>query len=220
MSDRVVNILFHGIGEPRRELEPGEQKYWISESAFHDILDETLSWPGVRLSFDDSNASDLELALPALLARGTTATFFVIAGRVDAPGSLTADGIRTLRDNGMRIGTHGMWHRPWRRLTAEQRAEEWVTARDRIAELVGSAVDEAGLPLGQYERTTLSALRRLGYARVFTSDRSVARSDAWLQARYSVYAGDSGASMRSHVFGQSALRRVRGVGVGLVKRWR
>ena len=45
----------------------------------------------MRISFDDGNASDLEIGLPALLERGLTATFFVLAGRLGRPGSLDAD---------------------------------------------------------------------------------------------------------------------------------
>ena len=80
-SDHVLNILFHGVGKPARELEPGEDVYWVTEDRFRSILDEISGWPEVRISFDDSNSSDLEIALPALIERGLTADFFVLAGR-------------------------------------------------------------------------------------------------------------------------------------------
>ena len=32
----IVNVCFHGIGTPDRELEPGEDKYWISTELFAD----------------------------------------------------------------------------------------------------------------------------------------------------------------------------------------
>jgi len=35
----------------------------------------------VQLSFDDGNRSDVGIALPALLERELSATFFVVAGR-------------------------------------------------------------------------------------------------------------------------------------------
>src|SRR5207249_4098380 len=43
-DDRCINICFHGVGTPRRELEPGEDVYWISEDAFRRILDEIGTW--------------------------------------------------------------------------------------------------------------------------------------------------------------------------------
>ena len=44
------------------------------------------------------------------------ATFFVLAGRLDRPGSLRPRTCRPLWWPGMAIGTHGMDHRPWRGL--------------------------------------------------------------------------------------------------------
>lgn len=219
-ADRVINILFHGIGTPQRELEPGEDRYWVPVDRFHEILDEVVTWPQARLSFDDGNLSDIEIGLPALVERNATATFFVIAGRLGQLGSVDADAVRVLQRHGMDIGSHGMWHRPWRRLSAEQAQQEFVTARDRIAEVAGATVDMAACPLGRYDRAVLSRLRGLGYRRVFTSDRRPARPDAWLQARYSIRAEDTASGLRSMVFEQSVLGRVRANAAGVVKRWR
>src|SRR5215510_10937302 len=107
-DDRVINILFHGVGTPQRELEPDEEHYWVSEDRFRSILDELAVISGVRISFDDGNASDAEIALPALLERGLRADFFVLAGRLGATGSLDDDDVRQLARHGMNIGSHGM----------------------------------------------------------------------------------------------------------------
>lgn len=219
-GDRVVNVLFHGIGTPARALEDGEERYWVGVDQFHELLDEALSWPGVRISFDDSNSSDLQHALPALRRRGARATFFVIAGRLGSPGSLDAADVRALRDAGMAIGSHGMHHRPWRGLSAAQAEEEFVTARSRLADVVGTTIDEAACPLGRYDRAVLSRLRGLGYRTVYTSDRRPARSSAWLQARFSVYRDDTAQTLRAAVFDQSPRQRVRNAVATTVKRWR
>lgn len=189
-GQRITNVCFHGIGAPGRPLEPGEEAYWVSVDGYRAILDVLAGRPDVRISLDDGNWSDVAHALPALLARGLTATFFVVTGRLGRPGSLDEDAVRHLAHSGMRIGTHGMRHRSWRRLDATSAHLELVEARSRLADLVGGPVDQAALPLGQYDRTTLSRLHRLGYRRVFTSDRTKAVADAWLQARYSVRATD------------------------------
>ena len=92
----------------------------------------------------------------------------------------------------MTVGTHGMDHRPWRRLSASDSDRELVQARaGRIADVVGRPVDEAAVPFGAYYRRLLAELRRLGYATVHTSDGSVAQSNAWLQPRLSVAATDT-----------------------------
>ena len=51
--------------------------------------------------------SDFVYGLPALLDRGLTATFFVVAGRLGEPGFLSENDVRTLVSAGMTIGCHG-----------------------------------------------------------------------------------------------------------------
>jgi peptidoglycan/xylan/chitin deacetylase (PgdA/CDA1 family) len=220
-ADRVLNVCFHGIGTPQRELEPGEDVYWVTEPQFLDILDELATWPDTRISFDDGNASDVEIALPGLVERGLTADFFLLAGRLDAPGSVGAEGVRELRRHGMTVGSHGMWHRSWRGMTARESDEEFVAARDRLAEVAGAPVTTAACPLGRYDRAVLGALRSHGYTTVYTSDRRTSRAGAWLQPRYSVRRADSAQGLRAEIRSAAPLaRRVRNSAVGVVKRWR
>ena len=218
---RVVNVCFHGIGTPQRVLEPGEDSYWISRDTFRGVLDRVVGRDDVRLSFDDGNASDVDIALPELLERGLTATFFVVAGRLDQPGSLGADDVRQLREAGMTIGNHGMTHRPWRGLDAARRQEELVISREVLEDVTGSRVHDAALPLGRYDRGVLEALRPLGYRSVQTSDRRWARTDRWLQPRYSIRHGDSPRTVEREVLRPPALHlQARSALVGTIKRLR
>jgi len=220
-ADSVLNICFHGIGTPRRELEPGEDAYWIKADRYVQILDEIATWPSARISFDDANASDVEFGLPALVERGLSAQFFVLAQRLDSPGSLGTGDIHELVGRGMLIGTHGMSHRSWQRMDAATRTEELVEARQLIEEVAGTAVTQAACPMGRYDRHLLSELRRLGYQRVYTSDRQVARRDHWLQPRFSVRRTDTPESMRRIALsGLSPARRARDGIVSSIKRWR
>lgn len=203
----MIHLCFHGIGTPHRELEPGEARYWISEDLYTAVLDEVAGRDDVRFSFDDSNASDVGIGLPGLVRHGRTATFFVIAGRLDHPGSLSAEEVRELRAHGMTIGSHGMDHVSWRSLGPAAQQRELVEARTLLAETVGVPVDEAALPRGQYERRTLAQLRRLGYAHVHTSDRQSSEPAAWLQHRYSLRSDDTLDSLRRDVLAPQPLRR-------------
>ncbi|SDT55768.1 polysaccharide deacetylase family protein [Actinoplanes derwentensis] len=217
----IRNVCFHGIGTPQRELEPGEARYWITPDQFEAVLDEIRDWPGLRISFDDSNTSDVEFGLPALLARGLTADFFVLAGRLDSAGSLDEDAVRSLQRNGMTVGTHGMRHIPWRGLSPAAADEELVAARERLTKVVGADVSTAACPLGRYDRTLLTRMRRLGYTRVFTSDRRPARASDWLQPRFTVRNDDTPQTLRAEAIdGPSALRRLKLEAIGLVKRLR
>ena len=218
----VLNVSFHGIGAPGRELEPGEDAYWVDTERFLRILDELATWPSVRLSFDDGNASDLRIAAPALAERGLAAQFFPLAGRLGVPGSLDSDDVRELASRGMTIGSHGMGHRSWRGMDPETQRSELIEARQRLAEAAGVAITEAACPLGRYDRRLLSDLRKLGYQRVYTSDRRVDSKDGWLQPRFSVYCHDTPGSLRAAALGKasSKVSRLRLAAIGLVKRLR
>jgi peptidoglycan/xylan/chitin deacetylase (PgdA/CDA1 family) len=217
----AVNICFHGIGTPGRDLEPGEDQYWVSVDQFCALLDEVTGWPGIRLSFDDGNSSDVHYGLPALTERGLTADFFVIVGRLSTVGSIGEDEVRHLRSAGMGIGCHGLTHRSWRGMDDATTHAELVRARDRLAEVAATPIREAACPRGQYDRAALAACRRAGYAAVYTSDRRPASPGAWLQPRFSVRRDDTPQSLRALVAaaGRPATR-LRLAAVGTVKRWR
>lgn len=217
----VVNICFHGIGAPQRELEPGEEAYWLDADRYLKILDEVATWPSVQISFDDANVSDVQVALPALVERGLSAQFFLLAGRLGTRGSLDVGDVRELVCRSMTIGTHGMSHRSWRRLNPAARETELIEAQQRIEDAAGVPVTDAACPLGRYDRRLLADLRRLGYRRVYTSDRRAARQDSWLQARFSVHREDTPQSLRAATLVRPGLTlRTRDNVVGLVKRLR
>lgn len=218
---RIINICFHGIGEPERDLEPGEDRYWVGHDQFLAILDELATWPAVRISFDDGNISDLRLGLPALVERNLTGDYFVLAGRIGKPGSLDERDVRELHQHGMTVGTHGMSHRSWRGMDPKTLHDELVVARKRLAAVCGARVDLAACPLGRYDRRLLADLRRLGYTRVFTSDRRAGRPGAWLQPRFSVRREDTPASLRAEVLPRpTLLNRSKLTAIGIAKRLR
>jgi peptidoglycan/xylan/chitin deacetylase (PgdA/CDA1 family) len=149
------------------------------------------------------------------------ASFFIVAGRLGQPGSIDADGVRTLADHNMTIGTHGMSHRSWRGLSEDDLRIELVDAREAITEACGATVDTAALPLGQYDRRVLAALRKFDYRTVYSSDGRRAQAGAWFQPRYTVQAGDTPCSIRRSVLAtRPARERIRTEIAGITKRWR
>lgn len=221
MGERAVNLTFHGVGEPERRLDPGEEQFWVGRGQFECVLDTVAGRSDVRITFDDGNQSDLEYALPALRRRGLKATFFVVAGRLGVPGFLDQGGVRELAAEGMAIGCHGMRHQSWRRLGEPALREELVEARRLLEQVVERPVTEAACPFGLYDRRVLHWLRRSGYRRIYTSDRGTAESDGWMQARNSVRTGDGPElvdSILSHASSRhDVLRRRLKLAV---KRWR
>ncbi|MFC6705701.1 polysaccharide deacetylase family protein [Flexivirga alba] len=218
---RRVNVCFHGVGRPRRDLEPGESRYWVSEDDFLRLLDELAEdTNGVSLSVDDGNVSDVEIVLPALLDRGMRATFFVVVDRLGRPGSLTRTDVRQLVASGMTLGNHGWTHEPWTSFDDEELEREVLEARAALSVLTGEAVRTAALPRGQYNRAVLRAARSAGYATLFTSDRQSASADSWLQARFSVHSGVTPESLSRIVRDANRLpRRVGSAMNTLRKSW-
>lgn len=114
---RKVILNFHGLGphDPvqGRALETGEARYWVTQDIFaqtvaltQDLQDQI----AVQYTFDDGNLSDLTIAAPILADHAITATFFVLADRIDTSGSLRIADIRTLVAAGHTIGSHGAAH--------------------------------------------------------------------------------------------------------------
>lgn len=210
-------IILHGIGTPKRALESGEEVFWLSRERFCDALDRiaAMGEAAPRITFDDGNASDIEIALPALQARGLTATFFLLTSRLDTPGSLGSSDVTALAQAGQRIGLHGADHVDWRQLDGAGRRREFQTARETLAALSGQPVDEAAAPFGFYDRQVVADLRQLGFAALYTSDRGPAQSSRFIRPRNCLEGAMDDAALHDALTGRvrplRALRRAIGV---------
>jgi peptidoglycan/xylan/chitin deacetylase (PgdA/CDA1 family) len=220
MSTPVLNLTFHGIGEPPPAVGVDERDVWLSEADFLAALDAIRALPEATVSFDDGNASDLRIALPALRKRGIGATFFVVAARLGEPDYLSAEDLRTLRGEGMTIGLHGMHHQRWRGLPDDELDEEISGARRWLEDAAGAPLDAAACPFGAYDRRVLGRLRRAGFGAVFTSDGGWASRGAWLQARNTLRAGDGAAAVATLAADDGAAARSKHKLKTLAKRWR
>lgn len=223
-APRVITLNFHGIGEPGRELEPGEERFWITPENFHRILDVALAHRRyVEFTFDDGNESDHSIGLPALLERRAHARFFIITDRIDTPGLLSSAQILELAQAGMGLGTHGASHRPWTELAriGELRCE-LLTSTGALQQIVGRPTRHAAFPQGMYDRAVLSELRAHDFLRVYSVDEGWARAGSWMRTRYSVIRTDTAESIRrlldspNTTAGRWPLRPIKQA----VKRWR
>lgn len=219
--ESVVNFTMHGIGTPPRKLDPGEDLTWMSVERFEQTLDEVVGHPNVRVTFDDGNSSDVEIALPRLLVRGLTAQFFVLVGRLGEPGRIGTDGVRELLDAGMSIGSHGWAHRDWRDIDRSEAHDEIVEAPRRLSALAGRTVSQVAIPFGSYDRTVLARLRSAGADRVYTSDGGRTDPDRWLQSRTSLRHDTAPSDLRHLLDGRSAVaHQMRTAAVTWIKRHR
>jgi peptidoglycan/xylan/chitin deacetylase (PgdA/CDA1 family) len=221
MPAKVINLTVHGIGEPPRRLDPGEDRTWVTVEQFEQVLDAVAGRDDVRITFDDGNSSDVEIALPRLVERGLTAEFFVLAGLFGKPGRVSHADLRKLLDSGMSIGSHGWSHRDWRRVDTAEAAEEMVEASRVLASVTGSEVTRVAVPFGSYDRQVLTRLRGAGASVVYTSDGGPANPKSWLQARTSLRYDIDPTWTADVLAGQPGVRRsLRRTAAGLVKRTR
>lgn len=214
-------LTIHGVGDFARPMDAGEQATTLTVAELDAALDVIAARPWVRLTFDDGNASDVELALPRLLQRNVRATFFVLAGKLGQPGWLDRDGVVELDRAGMAIGSHGWAHRSWRGMSVVAAHRELVEAPQVLTELLGHPVTEVAVPFGSYDRRVLARLRAVGTTRAYTSDGGPADDRWWLLPRTSLRNGLTAASVRSLVDDPEPARaRASRVVKRLIKQWR
>lgn len=207
-SETATWINFHGIGSVTREFEPGEEPYWITKELFADCLDQITRQPGknvIRISFDDGNMSDLEIALPLLKERGLTAIFFILAARLERSGFLSAENLRELVSQGMTIGSHGWDHRDLRSLNDELLEEETITSKAVLEDVVGQPVTDFSVPFGLYDKRVITHINKAGYHRIYTSDRGFARGRATILRRNSIRSDDVMGSFSKWVNGDHGM---------------
>lgn len=218
---RLIGLNFHGIGTPARDLEEGEAPYWLSEAQFNELLDRIVAAPNPAtyvLTFDDGNLSDYEIALPALIQRRLIATFFVLTGRLDKPGSLGRDHVNALLAAGMGIGSHGIAHVAWSALEAEALEQELTQSRDVLQDLCGVPIAEAGIPFGRYNARVLRALRRTGYKTAFSSDTGSMNDTAFLRPRTSLRGDMTPAEIDAALAGQIPVARHVRRAIGMLRK--
>jgi peptidoglycan/xylan/chitin deacetylase (PgdA/CDA1 family) len=213
-------LTFHGVGTPPRPLAQGEAGVWVDTPDFENALDRLAGRTDVKVTFDDGNASDIDVALPALLVRGLVATFFVVARRIGEPGYVDADGVRELVTRGMAVGTHGFAHRDWRAEDDSELGREIDDARRELEAIAGRRVSAAACPFGSYDRRVLRRLREADFEHVYTSDGGWVNEKSWLQPRNTLRNGQAASTVDSLLAGPAPRDQFVRVLRRTVKRWR
>lgn len=210
MTEELV-LNLHGIGTPHDGVGAEEAFFWVTRHAFVTLLEDIAAagaksrFP-VSLTFDDGNASDALIVLPELVKRGLKAAFFICSGRIGAPHYLDRTALAELLAAGMEIGSHGRDHSNWRGLDDFTLDAEIEGARRCIEDVCGIAVTKVAIPFGCYDRRVLKRLSRERFQCVYTSDRGLARPDAWLKPRDTMDSTWLEADMRHVLTAQPSLK--------------
>ncbi len=142
----------------------------------------------VLITFDDGYRDNLRNAVPILRRNGYPAALFVPIGYLEGTlplpheehlaqrGVLNATidwhEVADLEENGIRIESHGIGHRPLADLEIDEAAREIVLSKLRLEERLGRPVRAFAYVKGSeahYRPVHLSLLRQAGYDIAFTS---------------------------------------------------
>jgi peptidoglycan/xylan/chitin deacetylase (PgdA/CDA1 family) len=146
----------------------------------------------IVLTFDDGNRSDFVHALPLLVNKGFSATFFIGASRIGSKGGLEEGMIGDIVSAGMEIGSHGLSHQYLPSLSDEEERVECARSKQILGELSGCEVRFFALPGGRFKSRTIRALRNTGYSAVCTSKYGYNSSmPSFLLKRFPVHQGTS-----------------------------
>jgi peptidoglycan/xylan/chitin deacetylase (PgdA/CDA1 family) len=182
-SHGVPFLMYHVLGD--EDLD-ADQRYVIASRDFaaqlayldgsyevQSVGGALATPPGVRprvvLTFDDGNASDLEIAAPLLVERGFGATFYAVPGLLGRRGFLSVPQLRELARLGLEIGSHSMSHQYLTDLDDRRLEREVRGSKERLEDLLGRPVLHFACPGGRVDARVEKFVRAAGYASLATS---------------------------------------------------
>lgn len=137
----------------------------------------------VLLTFDDGYADLYEYALPLLQEFCCPAVVFMLARYVGKRGRtyseahypearfLSATQLREMRQVGIEIGSHGLWHVPLVSLTPQRAWEEISESKALLSDLLGEEVRAFSYPWGRagdFSDEHVTMVAKAGYQIAFT----------------------------------------------------
>jgi peptidoglycan/xylan/chitin deacetylase (PgdA/CDA1 family) len=142
----------------------------------------------IVLTFDDAYSDFLDVAVPALLRHGMTATLFVPTGHVGGTsGWMRAEGegdrpvlswpeLGEISRHGIEIGAHSHTHPELDTVSARGQAEEARLPKLQLEEHLGVPVSSFAYPFGLYDRRVREAVAAAGYTAACTMNSWAATS--------------------------------------------
>lgn len=169
--------------------------------------------PGLRpvvLTFDDGFRGNVDHAIPALLERGWTATFFVISGRMGRPSYAAPEDWRAAAAAGMDIASHTATHPFMAVLDVHEARRELTESRAALEDATGAPVVGFSWPNGDAHPRGRGLLTEAGYTWAATSRAAFAapRTDRLALPRLPVRAWHDAEALAA-LLGAGRLRRTR-----------
>jgi peptidoglycan/xylan/chitin deacetylase (PgdA/CDA1 family) len=148
-----------------------------------DTLSSSNGRPRVALTFDDGFRDNLTVAVPMLEKYSMPATVFVTPGFIGNESYLSREELGELsRHPLITIGAHGLWHRHFTHLRADEARRELWEARRALEEITDQKVNLMAWPYGECDARVEQLADECGY-----------------RASWSVWKGNNGTHSRWRV---------------------
>ncbi len=136
----------------------------------------------VVITIDDAYSSVFEYAWPILKKYNIPFTLFVSTDVIDnkTPGYMSWEEIRTLRDNGVTIGSQTKSHPHMYKLNKDKIIKEIIMSNKRFIAEIGSKPKIFAYPYGEYNLEVLKQVKLNGFIAAFGQHSGVAHKSLGL----------------------------------------
>ena len=115
----------------------------------------TLPEKAVLLSFDDGYADNYNYAFPLLREEKVSGTFFVVSSTIGNNNRMTADQLREMQANGMKIGSHTVNHERLTDMNVREIDFELRVSQKTLEKILGEPVCALAYPTGKVNEAVL-----------------------------------------------------------------
>lgn len=144
-----------------------QQLEWLARSGKVVSLEGTLNHArkdAIAITFDDGYRDNLTVALPLLEKFNLPMTLFVVAGFVGSDGYLSEAELREISSHPLiTIGSHGLWHRHFNRITLDEAQFELTESKRLLTDTIGKSVDLVAWPYGECSAEVEQLAGECGY---------------------------------------------------------
>lgn len=167
--------MYHRLGEAYPDTTPSFFDWQLETIKQHssflnpnDVLQE-IPKDGTLLTFDDGHRSHLETVIPRLNDHGIKGLFFITVDYMqNREDYLDETQIRSIAEDGHRIGSHGISHDKLTNISPQKARQELLDSRKKLQDLTGQSVHHVAYPHGAYDNEIIEMAKSSGYLAGFT----------------------------------------------------
>jgi len=161
--------MYHSIGN-EGITDLGAERYAVSLENFRKQVEFIVRGQDLQITFDDGDVTNYKYAFPILKELKLSAYFFIIVSKIGSSGFMNWEQIKTLKNEGMIIGSHGMTHKILTGLNEGDLDYELRISKKVLEEQLRCDVNYFSIPRGFYNINVIEGVKNNGYKAVFTSN--------------------------------------------------